>query len=418
MKNFWLILFVVGILSTAIVSALSTVQEVKINGDVFQSGDHLVVERGDTLNIKIKLQASQPENNIEADAAILGYEYSDHESLSDSTHVFDLDANDTVYKTLTVTVPDKVEKDYYDLRIRVGTRTESAFEGLYRLHIVEQRHYVVIKDIVLSPENEVKSGRSLLAIVRVKNMGEKDEEGIKIKVSIPDLGISGSEYIDELKAGESTSSEEIYLRIPACVKTGDYEVKAAIEYDEGYEESTAFTLVHIVEEETCQPKPTPETTNEQTIIMVGAVAQEVKKGGPGTVYPITIKNAGTSAQTYTIDTKGADDWATLQISPSNVFILQPGDIKSVYIYLSPKETVAEGEHMFTITVTSAGQEKDIPVSATVSGKLAPVSWANFKKGLEIGLIVLVVLLVILGLIIAFNRLGGKEEKEEENQTYY
>ncbi|MCX6710103.1 MAG: hypothetical protein NTV63_04105 [Candidatus Woesearchaeota archaeon] len=415
MKNFWLILFVVGIITTVFVSALPTVEQLKINGDVFETGDTLVVERGETLDIKVKLQAENVEKNIEGDAVILGYEYNDHESISDSTHLFDMEAGDTVYKTMQIKVPEKTEKDFYDLRIRFGTRTEDAFEGRYRLHIVESRHDVVIKDVVLSPEGTVKSGRALLAIVRVKNMGAKDEDGIKIKVSIPDLGISGSEYIDELKAGESTSSEEIYLKIPTCVASGSYAVKASIEYDESYEESTYTTEIDIVEEDVCKAKAT--TVEEKTEIMIGAVSQSVKRGGAGAVYPITIKNAGNSAQTYIVSVAGVDDWASVQISPSAVFIVQPGELKSAYVYLSPRENAAEGEHVFSIKVGSAGEEKQIPVSVVVSGKPAN-SWTNVKRGLEIAGIVLVVLLVILGIILALNRLGGKEHKEEENQTYY
>ena len=49
------------------------------------------------------------------------------------------------------------------------------------------------------------------------------------------------------------------------------------------------------------------------------------------------------------------------------------------------------------------------------------NWDSVKRGLEIGLIVLVVLLVILGLIIAVNKIRGNDDDSEDEgseQTYY
>jgi len=42
---------------------------------------------------------------------------------------------------------------------------------------------------------------------------------------------------------------------------------------------------------------------------------------------------------------------------------------------------------------------------------------DLKRALEIGLIVLVVILVILGLIIGFNKLKGDED-DKEGESYY
>jgi uncharacterized membrane protein len=417
MKNYFVMLFVVALLATAMVAALPEVTQVKINGDVYESGDSLVVERGDTLDIRVKLQAADAESNVEVDGAILGYEYSDRESVSDSVHLFDMDAGDTVYKDLTIKVPDKVENDYYDLRVRVGTRTGSAFEGLYRLHLTEQRHNVVIKDVVLSPESPIMSGKAILAIVRIKNMGGMDEEGIKMTVSIPELGISGSEFVDELASGESTSSEEIYLRIPACVKSGEYTLHTALSYDDNYEDTSVDRKITISAEESCDAK-TGETMEEKTTIVVGSYSQVVSRPGPGISYPVLIQNDGKSAQTYTITVDSAE-WANVQVSPSSVLVLSAGEMKTVYVYVVPKASATEGQHMFNINVKSAGQTKQVPVSAIVSGKASVASWDKIKNGLVISFVILAVILLILGIVLAFSRSRGKgDEKGEEGQSYY
>ena len=46
------------------------------------------------------------------------------------------------------------------------------------------------------------------------------------------------------------------------------------------------------------------------------------------------------------------------------------------------------------------------------------AWSKVRRGLEVALIVLVVLLVVIGLIIGFNRLKGDEDEEGKDETYY
>jgi len=416
MKNklfFAIVLFVVLAFAT-IVRALPTVEQVKINGDVFESGDSLVVEKGDTIKIRVKLQAAQDEKNIQVLADIVGYEYSTKEKLSDLTPVFDLNANDTVYKDLELKIPDKADKDYYDLRIRVATRTGTAFEGLYRLHIIGARHNVVIKDVIFTPESKIVSGRALLTVVRVKNTGELDEDGIKIRVSIPELGLSAADYIDELEAGESTSSEELYLRIPQCTKSGNYNVKVELIYNEGYADVTQSYSIYVEEEESCKPISIPPTVVEKTVITSSQEVQEVFVGGQGAVYPITITNLGTTAQTYVISVDAP--WASVKVSPSNVLVIGAGETKTAYIYVTPNPTASVGEQIFTAKIMVGDQEKIVTMKAMVKKAVAT---DNLRKGLEIALIVLLVILIIVGIIVGLSKIKGSEEHEEERtQTYY
>ena len=119
----------------------------------------------------------------------------------------------------------------------------------------------------------------------------------------------------------------------------------------------------------------------------------------------------------------AADWATLKVSPSNVVVVQPGESKAVYVYVSAKESAAAGQKMFAVAVKSGDTTlKEVVLKANVQEADAEEStsdWSKVKKGLEIGLVVLVILLVILGLIIGFNRLRAEDDAEEDqSQTYY
>ncbi len=407
--------------------ALPNVTYVKINGDKFESGDNLVVERGEELDFKVKLQGVEDESDLEVEVDLLGYEYNDVSEISDSTHTFDIYENETIYKTLSIRVPENAEKDTYDLRVRIGGRTGSSVEYLYKIILKSARHSLTIKDIIFSPEGEVMSGRALLSTVRIKNVGEKDEESVKISVSIPALGISASDYIDELEEEESLTSEELYLRIPSCTEEGIYNVKVEVTFDDGYETVSKSSTIRVVEDESCYAAPETEQEQakpEKTLINIGSTNMDLVKGEAGVIYPITISNSGSQSKIYSLAVDGTSGWGVVKVTPSNTVALAAGETKALYIYLSAGPDAAKGEHMFSVAISSDSKVlKEIPLKANV----VPASveeevqdsagWDKVKRGLEIGLIVLVVLLVLLGLIVGFNKLKGNKE-DEEGQTYY
>ena len=82
--------------------------------------------------------------------------------------------------------------------------------------------------------------------------------------------------------------------------------------------------------------------------------------------------------------------------------------------------------MFVLKVSSGGEVlKEFSLKANVVAgeepQPVPGQWATIKRVLEIGLVVLVVLLVILGLIIGFSKLRGKDDAADEDnksETYY
>jgi len=322
-----------------------------------------------------------------------------------------------------------MEQDTYSLKVRVETRDDSlTFE--FPLQIDTEEHAIEIRDIVLSPNNKVKAGRALLIAVRVKNRGEKQEEDLKITASIPELGLSDSDYMDELDeedctdddCDDSANSEELYVRIPDNAESGDYIVRVEVEYDDGDESEIEETTIYIEGADDAGSSTGDGSTGSKTIITIGSETQDIKAGGAGVIYPVTISNAGADSKSYTVASDGAD-WATFTISPSNLVVLDGGESETVYVYVSAKESAAEGEQMFSLTVSSGDKTlKQIPLKANVvkDSTGGGFTLARLKRALEIGLVILVVLLVILGLIIGFNKLKSNSEEEtgEEEKTYY
>ena len=411
-------MLIVAVLAAGFASAIPvSLDEVKVDGtELSTTGvNRLDVVRGDKIDVRIELSSPVDLDNVEVEAAIFGYEYNDRQRMSDTSHTFDLEANVTYVRKLSLTVPIKVDEDDYQLRIRVSDRNGISIQQDYSLKIDVPRHGLEIKDVVLSPETKIKAGRTLTAKVRIKNVGEKDEEGIRVKVAIPALGVSESDYIDELDYDDAKTSEELWLEIPRTAAAGTYTVQTTVEFDEGYESVSWESTITVVEAEEARS----QTEGPQTVIGVGAQRQDVTAGESGVIFPLTITNNGAEAKSYTIAVNGADQWASVAVNPANTAVLQPGEAKAFYIYVSANEDAAEGEHMFSAVVSSGAQTlKEITFSANVVAGSS--GWDNVAKGLEVGLIVLVVLIVIIGLIIGFNKLKGDEDEDlgDAGQTYY
>ena len=410
------------------VSALAvpvTISKVEIEDETVTTTDtnRLDLERGQDIEVKVNLNAVANGSDLEVHAFISGFEFNQDLRISDVTPVFDVESGVTYIKRLKLTVPDLAQEDNYLLRIMVTDRNTAELVQSYKLKLDVPRHTIAIRDVVVNPDSFIEAGRALLVTVRLKNMGERDEEGIRIKVSIPELGISATDYLDELKADESTSSEELYLRIPDCAKPGDYELRVVVDFNEGFDKvSTTKNIEVTTQSEACSQ------IGKQSMgtVSVSSYTADVEAGGAGGVFAISIYNTGSSSKVYTLSADGVDSWGSVRFSPSNVVIAQAGEVKTVNVFVTAKSDATSGEHPFSVVVKDqSGNVVDqvLLKANVVKGKSSQsVFGGDARKYLEIGLVLLVVVLIVLALIVIFTRMRGKEDEEEdaneEAKTYY
>ncbi len=420
-----MLLVVMALFAVASVAALPvTIDQVKVNGDELESGstNYMALQKDNEFEIKVRVTATDDVDNAQIEVAMRGYDHDD--LIEDISDVFDMKANRTYIKKFKIKLPWRMDKDTYKLRVRVEDRDGSTTQENYEIDVESDRHEIKIKDVIFSPSNYVVAGRSLLTVVRLENIGMVDEEGVKVKISIPALGISAADYLDEVEEDDSETSEELYLRIPPCVDGGNYEATISLVYDDGDEITSVKKTVRVVEDETCI-KPEQETT-PKTIITVGPTTQDVTIGQGGVVYPMTLSNAGKQAKTYIVTADGYNNWADISISPANIVVLQPGEAKALYVYVTAKSDAQPGEHMFVLKVSSGSETlKQFTLKSNVvaAKEQKTTNWDKLKKGLLIGVVVLVVLLVILALVIGFSKLKSEDDFEEDEedakgQTYY
>ncbi|MBU0471555.1 MAG: putative S-layer protein [Nanoarchaeota archaeon] len=409
-----LVLLAIVLLATNFVSAQNLdILYVKINGETFDVADgnhtnNLKVERGDELEVRIRVQAVVDVDDVQLHALIAGSRYEeDFDDLYETTDSFDMSVGDVDNIDLDLKIPVTMDQGYYRLRLWVTDRDGNAYDQDYQLHIigVGEEDAVVIKDYSFSPSSTINAGRAFTATVRVQNIGNDDLDDIKVTVSIPELNVKDSEYLDELEADEKETLEEFLLRIPDCAKPGSYDVEIEVEFDE-YESTTETTQITVLPGDLCVAAGEGRT-------VVTVPEQQEFEAGSEIAYPIMIANQGTSAKTYTVAVSGVEAWGTSRLSPSSVVVVPGGTTKTIYLYVKADEGVA-GQKVFIATVESEEDSEAFPLTANVIS--SENSAGGLKKGLEVALVVLVIILIIVGLIIGFNKLRGSED--EGTQTYY
>ena len=380
-------------------------------------------DRGENLDVEVEFTSSQMADEVQIAVFLTGY-HRGHKFVNDIfdiTPSFDIDANVSYKKTLELKLPEDFELDTGDdlkVRVMISDKFSSTYIREYNLRVEALRESVIIQDIVLDPASRVQAGRGLFASVRAKNMGEDDEESLKVEVSMPGLGLKATEYIDELEADEATTSEDLFLRLPSCAEPGVYVVRATVTYAHGDESVSEETTIEVGEDPSCDlVKPSGD---DKTVVTVPG-RQDVVKGTTGSVYPMILQNNGATDRSYEMSVSGLDAWATYRFDPGALVVVKSGETKTVYLYVTPNDDAAAGEKVFMATVETSGDSKQIALTANVveSDEESALNFGDLRKVLEIGVVVLIVLLIILGLIVGFNKLKGSEEPDEvSGQTYY
>lgn len=425
-----LAIFLIGILSLSLVHAIDygpdVFEDMEIDGKDLDPNSLTRLrdyDRGDTLELTFDVVGevfNATVDDARVEAFIRGDSHGDN--IEDITSRFDILTDRVLSKKLELTLPDRMDRDVYTLTMLLTSKDGVLAQKEYKISVASggEDHKMIVKDTIFSPEGEVKAGRALLTTVKVENRGTRDEDDVKVKVAIPALGVSASAFIDEVEAEDENDdiviSEELYIRIPSDALTGDYKVIVSVEYDDGDEVAEKEYMIHVDGVSLIAEEPVEEAKIQVSYIEV----QDLVAGEAGKMYPLTIINPTSGSKTAVISVEGVDAFGEAVVEPSNVVIVEAGETKLVPVYVSASAD-AEGEYTFAVTLSGLSEnDQTVVMSANVEAPEVEdnAGWDNVKKGLQIALLVLVVLLVLLGLIIGFGKLRSNDDDDEEAQTYY
>ncbi|MBI4449392.1 hypothetical protein HY641_05190 [Candidatus Woesearchaeota archaeon] len=253
----WILALVV--MSTTAFALPLNVVSVEVDDFVLTPNDinRMDVQRNAEHLVEIRFTPTQDIRNAELEIFVSGFEFRDIHPIRDSTGIFDADANVTYTKRLSFKLTDEVDEDDYKLRLMFSDRNGVETIQTYNLKFDVPRHSLRVEDIVFTPNGAVKAGQALLTTIRIENKGEKREDDVRIEVKIPELGIVGVDYIDEIRTGREEETEEIFMKIPACAKGGDYQVNIRVMYNQLHDIGTATAFVHILPDSSCEKSAAP-----------------------------------------------------------------------------------------------------------------------------------------------------------------
>lgn len=393
-----------------------SIDSIEIEGDALAENENnfVVVDKGEKkLNLKVRLTALENVEDAHIDA-VLAFENGD--VVADATATFDIGDGDNAAKDLELKLPFKFEQSDFKLRVKVVDAEGDSEQKLYGLRISQKKFPFVISSISL-PENGAEAGKSILARVSFRNTGVAPLEGMLVKAGIPELGVSSTRFVDQIKnSGNSAFEDEFVLKIPESAGTGTYTLRAELVFQFGNENEIREIPFFLLGKNGQKS----QIVNEKLVINVPISKQDIKNDGSEVIYPLILTNEGPDANTYTLLLDGAD-WAKLRLSDSNVFVIKPKESKTINVFASTT-TNAEGEQIFLATIKSHDKVlKQVPLRGNVvavRGLLA----AKLKTLLEIILIVIVIAVAAIGFFFGvrkFLRSDNEEIPDEaEGEAYY
>ena len=364
-----------------------------------------------TLNLKVRLTSLENVQDAHVDA-VLAFE--NGIVVSDATTTFDIIKGQNLIKDLDLPVISNFEQNSFKLKVRVVDAEGNVEEKFYALEISHKKFPFVISSIALSPENSVEAGKNLIAKLSFKNSGVVPLEGITAKVSIPELGISSTKFIDQIKNSElSEVSEDFVLKILDNVATGTYTVRSEIASQFGGDSEVKEIPVYVLG----RSDQLIQVVNEKLVIKIPIVIQDINNDGSEVIYPITLRNDGPDANAYALLLDGSN-WASLRLAESNTFVIKPRESKTIYVYASSKANFI-GEQIFVATIKSNDKVlKQIPLKGNViAAAHKSLLAARLKNVLEIMLILFVVFLVVAGLFFGFRKYSQKDEELADEEYY-
>ena len=391
------------------------------------------VDRGEEIEIEMTLENT---DNVDVEDVTMRVYiwYDDDEEGIEDTMKLDIKANGGVENVVArLTLPDDLDLEvpeatlFIDLfqenqKMELFNNEGKALDGTFKIVVSpKEDHMIKIKDIMLHPESRVMAGDLLTVQVRLENIGEFDsvEDDIKVIARIPGLdnAMDSTWLLSELKYDEDASTEPLTFEVDPCTKAGEYTVEVEVKFDDGDESETEERTITVVESDLDLCKE--EAQAKETAVNVISGMQVLTESQRVATFPVVISNNADTSKAFVISTEALGDWASEVKAQETSVVVEAGKTKTVLVLATAREDAPSGKQLVSIKVKDSEGKVVKEEAAELSIASAAKQKVSFRRVLEIGLIVLVILLVLLGLIIGFNKLREDEEDlEEEDKSYY
>ena len=409
------ILSLVFLLAAVSAGNVATFDRVTVDGiDVIGTlADNASVIAGETVTVKVWFTAENDDTDVTLEAEIEG----DKVDVDAMSEPFDVEANKTYKKTLTLKVPYELKDDISDmvlLNLELDGKEHNNEHPEVELRVQRPSYNAEVKSVTVS--NNVEAGETIPVDVVIKNRGYNDLDDIYVTVSLPALGVEKSAYFGDIVSLEGDDCEEktisgstvifceddddddedtirgrLYLKVPYSADEGIYALEVEVENDD----TTTTEVKQIV------------INNDLSNNVVIASDTKTVRVGEDASYDLIVVNPTNKLKVYRIVTESTGDLTSS--TNQAVVAVAAGSSQTVRVIASAG---TEGTYAFNVNVFSGEALEDtVTLNATVEGG----SVTNPVTVLTIVLaIVFIVLLIVLIVLVT-----KKPEKAEEfGESYY
>ncbi len=276
---------------------------------------------------------------------------------------------------------------------------------------------LMIESINTAPADFVYNARAFNTYVTLYNNRDYNIRNLKIRITIPELGIESVQYIDNLKVCDAYTVE-FFLRAPTCAPLNDYKiiVEASFMNEFGiFEVIPGITSIRVIPDQYCEMVLRNNQAIGNTIIDVMEI-QDVYKGSEA-VFPIRISNREFNDKEYVFSITGTDGWGNARIEPSSLFIVPSESERMADVYIQANEDVAPGERVFVVSIQSDEEIQRFLLIANIKEPETPNMMFLWLFTLKTILIIGISLLIIIGLIIGLKKYFKNINKSTQTQYY-
>tara|TARA_Y100000034_G_C6904289_1_gene419128 strand:+ start:970 stop:2457 length:1488 start_codon:yes stop_codon:yes gene_type:complete len=338
------------------------------------------VTPGDILALELDLENTFNEDY--EDVVVTAYiqdASEDRVSEEVETSEFNLDDEEEETISFNIAVPEDLETGSYTIFVSVESDQGTLEEITLPLTVERDDHSIRIMDVRY--DSTADAGETVDVSVRLLNNGEKDEENVRITVTV--AGVSQSSNTFEIEEDEQVI-RYFTLVVPSGA-SGDESLTVDVSNSRVSESYRGDIEV-----------ASSSVSGTGLTASVNSASQTV--GSEGAAYNFAIANNGNEVRTLQVSVAGVEGWADASVTPSAI-TLTPGSSGIVSVFLSPASG-AEGTHAFTAYV----QEGTTVLSSV--GLTASVEGADSATDVEPSWIVAAILLVALSMVL-YNQNGGR-----------
>ena len=366
----------------------------------------------DNIELKAQLRNEDSKKDYDYDMNLYLYDGNDEitSDVVDDTSNFELtswsvdhSSRETDYMKFQVN--GDVSEGNYDLFAVVQREDGQCFVKKldHSVSINKESRQVVAKEV--NAPTTIKAGETVSFDVKIANIGNDDEDKVKVVAYNSELGVDMFKEVDNLNAGD-TATVTFLVNVPATANQGTYKIDFSTEYNYNDNSETYKTTSDSTDDLT-YAVTVMGVTSAPTI---GAKLISDAKVGKDLLINVSLTNNADTTATYDLLVEGAS-WAESTSFADSSVVVKAGETKNVVLTLLPKEAGAQD---FTIKAVYGDEIKKQTVSVNVAS-----SGVSFLSGIgTLGyLIGAVVILAILILIVAVVKLARPKRQRLESIAY-